>query len=152
LFTGDSGGPIFQYTGQYWEQLGIVSYGIDGCAKPGYPGVYTRLSYYYDWINNILKNDNEHLEPEFSSNQTTVKPGTTTTSQTGYITTNISQTGNTTTTTLQTASITTSTSATGNITTTTNETTPTMRNNAYNHQDNTFIYAIFVLSVSVILL
>ncbi|CAF2745169.1 unnamed protein product [Rotaria sp. Silwood2] len=75
---GDSGGPIFQWTGQYWEQVGIVSHG-NGCAQPGYPGVYTRLSFYYDWINDILKNDNEHLEPQFSSYETSTKPDTTTT-------------------------------------------------------------------------
>ena len=61
-FPGDSGGPIFQWAGQYWEQVGIVSYG-DGCAQPGLPGVYTRLSYYYQWIEEILERDGEHLEP-----------------------------------------------------------------------------------------
>ncbi|CAF3827187.1 unnamed protein product [Rotaria magnacalcarata] len=75
---GDSGGPIFQWTGQYWEQVGIVSYG-NGCARPGRPGIYTRLSYYYDWINNILKNDNEHLEPVFPSDATTTMKINTTT-------------------------------------------------------------------------
>lgn len=59
---GDSGGPIFQWTGQYWEQVGIVSYGI-GCAQAGYPGIYTRLSYYYHWMEQILESDGEHLEP-----------------------------------------------------------------------------------------
>ncbi|CAF3382821.1 unnamed protein product [Rotaria socialis] len=78
LFIDDSGGPIFQWAGQYWEQVGIVSYG-NGCARPGQPGIYTRLSYYYDWINNILKNDNEHLEPVFPSDATpTMKINTTT--------------------------------------------------------------------------
>ncbi|UJR13114.1 hypothetical protein I4U23_000138 [Adineta vaga] len=71
---GDSGGPIFQWTGLYWEQVGIVSHG-DGCAVAGQPGVYTRLSYYYHWINNILKTNNEHLEPQIVSiNETTIKP------------------------------------------------------------------------------
>ena len=60
---GDSGGPIFQWTGQYWEQVGIVSYGY-GCAQPGFPGVYTRLSYYYHWVEAILERDGEHLEPQ----------------------------------------------------------------------------------------
>ncbi|CAF2572957.1 unnamed protein product [Rotaria sp. Silwood2] len=71
---GDSGGPILQWTGNYWEQVGIVSYGY-GCADPDYPGIYTRLSYYYDWMNNILRSHGEHLEPW---NQTTISSTLTT--------------------------------------------------------------------------
>lgn len=59
---GDSGGPIFHWTGQYWEQVGIVSYG-DDCAKPGKPGIYTRLSYYHDWIHAILNREHGYIEP-----------------------------------------------------------------------------------------
>ncbi|CAF1518828.1 unnamed protein product, partial [Adineta steineri] len=77
---GDSGGPIFQWQGEYWEQVGIVSYG-NGCAEPNDPGVYVRLSYYYNWINDILKNDNEHTEPKFLSDitSTIINNGVTTT-------------------------------------------------------------------------
>ncbi|MEV4972164.1 S1 family peptidase [Streptomyces scopuliridis] len=41
---GDSGGPIFRKdnAGSY-IQVGIVSWG-NGCAQPGYPGVYTEVS------------------------------------------------------------------------------------------------------------
>lgn len=47
---GDSGGPLFQFdTEGYVYQIGIVSYGV-GCARPRYPGVYTRLSTHEDWI------------------------------------------------------------------------------------------------------
>jgi secreted trypsin-like serine protease len=46
---GDSGGPIHQWLNDHWEQVGIVSYGT-GCALAIHPGVYTRLSFYHDWI------------------------------------------------------------------------------------------------------
>ena len=66
ILTGDSGGPIFQWAGQHWEQVGLVSYGGD-CGHASFPGVYTRLSYYYDWIADIMKNNGEYMEPELSS-------------------------------------------------------------------------------------
>ncbi|RZC40994.1 Trypsin domain containing protein, partial [Asbolus verrucosus] len=43
---GDSGGPLI-FNGTL---VGIVSYGVQPCAN-GYPDVYTRVSYYIDWIN-----------------------------------------------------------------------------------------------------
>ena len=48
---GDSGGPL-SVLGQddRYSQIGIVSWG-KGCAKPGYPGVYTRLTSLLDWVN-----------------------------------------------------------------------------------------------------
>ncbi|MFI6448311.1 S1 family peptidase [Kitasatospora sp. NPDC050543] len=43
---GDSGGPMFRRDGGgNWIQVGITSWG-DGCARPGYPGVYTQVSTY----------------------------------------------------------------------------------------------------------
>jgi secreted trypsin-like serine protease len=41
---GDSGGPMFRRdAGNAWIQVGITSWG-NGCARAGYPGVYTEVS------------------------------------------------------------------------------------------------------------
>ena len=48
--TGDSGGPLFvQNTDGTETLIGIVSYGV-GCAENGYPGVYTNISQYINWL------------------------------------------------------------------------------------------------------
>lgn len=51
---GDSGGPlVVPASGNSWQQAGIVSFG-EGCAKPGKPGVYTRVSRYIGWITSTI--------------------------------------------------------------------------------------------------
>lgn len=57
ISVGDSGGPIHQWLDDHWEQVGIVSYGT-GCALASHPGVYTRLSFYTEWIQSIVNGEN----------------------------------------------------------------------------------------------
>ena len=46
---GDSGGPLICEEQNKKVLHGIVSYGA-GCALPKSPGVYTRITKYFDWI------------------------------------------------------------------------------------------------------
>lgn len=39
----------------YWYCAGIVSFGPTPCGKEGFPGVYTRVSAYTDWIVRNIK-------------------------------------------------------------------------------------------------
>ncbi|XP_042892757.1 proclotting enzyme-like [Penaeus japonicus] len=53
---GDSGGPMVTARGgrpAQFEQIGIVSWGA-GCAKPGTPGVYARVTEYLTWIESTM--------------------------------------------------------------------------------------------------
>ncbi|XP_052843443.1 serine proteinase stubble isoform X1 [Drosophila gunungcola] len=53
---GDSGGPMVlqRETDKRFQLGGVISWGI-GCAEANQPGVYTRISEFRDWINQILQ-------------------------------------------------------------------------------------------------
>ncbi|CAG0884430.1 unnamed protein product [Cyprideis torosa] len=54
---GDSGGPLYITKGGKHYLVGITSIGI-GCARKGFPGVWTRTSHYLEWIErNMKKNE-----------------------------------------------------------------------------------------------
>ncbi|XP_045126208.1 venom serine protease Bi-VSP-like isoform X2 [Portunus trituberculatus] len=50
---GDSGGPMVVFLEGKWRLTGVVSFGFR-CAEPNFPGVYTRVTHYTDWIINSL--------------------------------------------------------------------------------------------------
>jgi len=49
--NGDSGGPLLaDHLGtNQWSIVGITSFGVD-CGRPDFPGVYTRVDKYLQWI------------------------------------------------------------------------------------------------------
>ncbi|CAF1310617.1 unnamed protein product [Adineta steineri] len=107
---GDSGGPIHQWLDDHWEQVGIVSYGT-GCAAATNPGIYTRLSYYHDWIQKTINEiDTTTIAPSTSASTTTTIVSSTSTSTTTTTTVPSTSASTTTTTASSTSTLQTTTS------------------------------------------
>ena len=54
---GDSGGPLTHNVDGRWTLIGLTSFG-DGCARAGYPGVYTDVGYHLQWIASVISRYN----------------------------------------------------------------------------------------------
>jgi trypsin len=58
---GDSGGPLFSHESGVLKLVGITSFG-KGCAQRGRPAVYTRVSHYVSWIQEVRERHESEVE------------------------------------------------------------------------------------------
>ena len=75
--SGDSGGALIKIEDDFKQLIGLISWGIE-CAKVGYPGVYTRLGPYLEWIVNTVRDQESCFctdihDPVVSSQETRTK-------------------------------------------------------------------------------
>nr|KAF6485421.1 hypothetical protein HJG63_010632 [Rousettus aegyptiacus] len=54
ICRGDSGGPLVCDLLSSWVLVGLASWGLD-CRHPIYPSVFTNVTYFADWINDIQR-------------------------------------------------------------------------------------------------
>ncbi|XP_038609856.1 tryptase beta-2-like [Tachyglossus aculeatus] len=52
--SGDSGGPFVCKIGRNWTQIGVVSWGLI-CGVSSFPGIYTNVSHYQEWIKQNIR-------------------------------------------------------------------------------------------------
>jgi secreted trypsin-like serine protease len=71
---GDSGGPLLLERDGAWFQVGVVSFG-EGCGLADYPGVYTRLSAYKEWLDGYIVTASEDTEDELEEEDNIVDLG-----------------------------------------------------------------------------
>ncbi|KAF7996817.1 hypothetical protein HCN44_002463 [Aphidius gifuensis] len=62
--NGDSGGPLVtkEKLDGYHVQIGIISWGLFPCGKDEIGAVYTRVSCYIDWIDDIVLSDKDNIK------------------------------------------------------------------------------------------
>ncbi|MDM8522092.1 serine protease [Desulfococcaceae bacterium HSG8] len=73
ICQGDSGGPLVIEDGETRQLAGIVSWGPSECVKPGYYGVFTRVSAFRNFIYEYVPALNITLPPSASEGDSILK-------------------------------------------------------------------------------